>query len=700
MINRASYSFWRHISLRAQILAGFVVPIVIVAILSWIVSVNMENVRQLSDQSKRLVSEENVRAEVLRTVIDAETGERGYIITGDEEFLEPYENAKRQFAKLAADWRSLARDGGFNPDLERMEQLFERWLNNVAEPAIAARALVPGRQFSHSFNAYYHLNRLQEFLPEEGMLESVRLENQLYQAARVKALAGSSNTQQNTEFLAIVVPSEQLDELIDQLATTGPSAELNKSVGTLVQRLERQWREIALEYREAENVGAALVASGQGKQLVDEMRDIIRAAIAEKEMRYAAVNKEVNDRMLLLERLSMYLPVVGVGLGLAILLFMQMGVISSIEKLRVTARRIETGDLSARVRESRSDELGILAGDFNRMADQLELAEKESRVLAGFQSMLVSSNVEDETYVATARALTKLLPPGAGALYLMAPSRDFAELAISWGFEDEPSLRFHPENCRSLRLGRTYRASKESTELFCAHAEQQALEYSVCIPLITRDEVLGTLFLVGTSKSHRALQEHEMTLAKTVAERLSLALSNIRLTEKLRRESVRDPLTGLFNRRYLEETLEREMQRVSRAGQSLSLITLDVDHFKGFNDTFGHEAGDHVLEELAQQMTSIARAGDVVCRFGGEEFMIIMPEAGTDTAVDRAEELRRRIEMLDLYYGGTSLGHISISLGVATFPKHATKKDELMRLADHALYDAKKRGRNQVAIHS
>ncbi|RUO52767.1 hypothetical protein CWI69_06915 [Pseudidiomarina halophila] len=686
--------------MRAQILAGFVVPIVIVAILSWIVSVNMENVRQLSDQSERLVNEVQVRAEVLRTVIDAETGERGYVITGNEEFLEPYENAKRQFARLAAEWRSLAITGGFNPELERMEQLFERWLNNVAEPAIAARALVPGRQFSHSFNAYYHLNRLQEFLREEGMLESVRLENEFYQAARMKALGQSSDAERNSGFLPIVVPSEQLDQLVGELPATGASTELNKTISALVQRLERQWREIALDYREAENVSAELVASGQGKQLVDEMRDIIRAAIAEKEVRYAAVNAEVNERMQLLERLSMYLPVVGVGLGLAILLFMQMGVISSIEKLRVTARRIEAGDLSARVRESRSDELGVLAGDFNRMADQLELADKESTVLAGFQSMLVSSNTEDETYGATARALAKLLPPGAGALYLMAPSRDFAELAISWGFDDEPSLRFHPENCRALRLGRTYKASKESTELFCAHADQQTLEYSVCIPLITRDEVLGTLFLAGTSSSHRPLEDHQITLAKTVAERLSLALSNIRLTEKLRRESVRDPLTGLFNRRYLEETMEREMQRVARAGKPLSLITLDVDHFKRFNDTFGHEAGDRVLEELAEQMTNIARAGDVVCRFGGEEFMIIMPEAGTDTAGERAEELRRRIEMLDLHYGGTSLGHVTISLGVATYPKHAAKKEELIRLADNALYEAKKRGRNQVAIHS
>lgn len=699
MNTNRSLSFWRHIPLRAQIIAGFAVPIVIVAGLSWVVSVNMENVSRLSDQSERLVREITVRTELLKAVVNAETGERGFIITGNEEFLEPYENARTQFVKLADEWRQLADYNGADPELERMEALFSRWLNEIAEPAIAARAQSPGRLFSHSFNAYYHLNRMQELLRSDAMIEQIQYEHGQYQAARSRALRDVPEEKADAIWLPIEVTSGQLAALVDELNDAAWTVEDRNRTDNLIEQLERRWREIAHNYREAEDVSSALVASGRGKELVDEMRVIIRDAISEKEQLHTEVKAELDKRMQVVERMAILLPVLGVGLGVALLLLMQMGVISSIERLRLTARRIEGGDLSARVEDTRSDELGILAGDFNRMANQLELAEREAKILSGLQSMLVSSNTETEAYSATARAFQKLLPQIPGALYLTAPSRDYAELIMDWSNGIEPVARFHPEECRALRLGRTYKASSESAELFCAHADEQKLSFSVCIPLVTRDEVLGTLYLASSKEDSVKLDDHELALAKTIAERLSLALSNLRLTEKLRRESVRDPLTGLYNRRYLEETLEREMQRVSRAGKPLSVITLDVDHFKRFNDTFGHEAGDRVLEELATQMTNVARPGDVVCRFGGEEFMVILPEAATDTASARAEELRRRIESLELFHGGKSLGTVTISLGVATFPDHASRKEDLLRLADNALYEAKKRGRNQVAVH-
>ncbi|HET8816716.1 MAG TPA: diguanylate cyclase [Pseudidiomarina sp.] len=685
--------------MRAQVLAGFVVPIVIVAGLSWVVSINMESVRKLADRSELLMREIAIRNDVLKTIISAETGERGFVITGNEEFLEPYKEAQIQFLKLTNDWNNLANSTAEANELKRIEELFQRWVDEVAEPAVAARSEFPRDKYDYTFQAFYHLNRLEDFLSAGGMLEAVKHEHQQYQSALQSLMAKSSSKEVRSTWGTIMTSSEQLDQSINDLVTTNPSSSLVNSISARVRQLEALWREITLDYRTAEGVSVALVASGQGKALVEEMRDIIQASLAEKNLLSAQVNAEVEERMRLLEWLSMYLPVVGVGIGLAILLFMQLGVISSIAKLQATARRLEGGDLSARVTETRSDELGILANDFNRMAEKLEMTQREGVVLAGFQAMLVSSNNEDEAYVATARALSKLLPPSAGALYLMAASRDYVELAISWGYNLKPTERFHPEDCRALRLGRTYRASKESAEIFCTHTQSESLEYSICIPLITRDEVLGTIVLAGVSEAHEELDERSFALAKTVAERLSLALSNIRLTEKLRSESVRDPLTGLYNRRYLEETLEREMQRVSRARLPLSVITADVDHFKRFNDTFGHEAGDRVLEELATQMVNIARPGDVVCRFGGEEFVIILPEASTEIASARAEELRRRIEMLDLYYGGTALGRVTISLGVASFPAHATKKEELLRLADNALYEAKNKGRNQVSIH-
>ncbi|CAB0150772.1 Phytochrome-like protein cph2 [Pseudidiomarina piscicola] len=602
MTIRTKYPFWRHISLRAQLIAGFLVPLLVVAGLSWIVSVNMQDVQQLSAESDRVAREIAVRKALLKEVVDAETGERGFIITGEEEFLEPYQSAKTNFSQLANEWRELS-GASSDPKLKEMEQLFQLWLAEIAEPAIKARA---------------------QYGPE---------------------------------------------------AIGSPELEANPST--------------------------ALVASGRGKQLVDTMRAVIAEAVAEKEQQRETIASRVDERMRFVATLAIVLPVVGVGIGLVLLLLMQMGVVSSIGNLSETASKIEAGDLSARVDETRSDEIGELAKDFNRMAAILELGQRESTILSSFQSMLVSSNDEEETYAAAARALSKLFPSMSGALYLVASSRDLVEMACSWGDHPQTEKWFPPEDCRALRLGRSYRVSDDSAELFCRHVKEDdnAIAFSLCIPLVTRDEVVGTLFLCEPTSGPSAVSAQEIAVAETVAERLALALNNLRLTERLRRESVRDPLTELFNRRYLEETLEREIRRVSRAKKPLSLVALDVDHFKHFNDTFGHEAGDRVLEALAKEMVKIARPEDVACRYGGEEFMLILPEVNLEMAAERAEELRLNIEKLQLSYGGTSLGKVTVSLGVATFPLHSKKKDELMRFADNALYEAKRQGRNKVVVY-
>ena len=170
------------------------------------------------------------------------------------------------------------------------------------------------------------------------------------------------------------------------------------------------------------------------------------------------------------------------------------------------------------------------------------------------------------------------------------------------------------------------------------------------------------------------------------------------LRETLYSQSVRDPLTGLFNRRFMEETLSREIRRAERHRQPLGVIILDLDHFKRFNDTFGHDAGDSLLREVGGFLKANIRGSDVACRFGGEEFFLILPESNLEDIHGKAEELRQKVSMLTVEHLGRSLGTITASFGVAVFPIHALTTTTLLRTADQALYQAKRAGRDRVVV--
>jgi diguanylate cyclase (GGDEF)-like protein len=183
-----------------------------------------------------------------------------------------------------------------------------------------------------------------------------------------------------------------------------------------------------------------------------------------------------------------------------------------------------------------------------------------------------------------------------------------------------------------------------------------------------------------------------------VGERISLALANLRLREVLRTQSIRDPLTGLFNRRYMEESLERELRRAMRNEQTVALLMLDIDHFKRFNDTFGHQAGDTLLRTLGDFLSQRTRGQDVACRFGGEEFALILAGAGSDDAVKRSRLLREELQQLSVSHSGQVLGRITFSIGIATYPGNAASTERLIRAADGALYRAKAEGRDRICV--
>jgi diguanylate cyclase (GGDEF)-like protein len=212
---------------------------------------------------------------------------------------------------------------------------------------------------------------------------------------------------------------------------------------------------------------------------------------------------------------------------------------------------------------------------------------------------------------------------------------------------------------------------------------------------MSHGEAMGLLHVLPASPDDGVL-ERKQRLAQTVAGQLGLALATLKLQESLREMAVRDPLTGLFNRRYLEETLEREFLRAARQAAPIALIMLDIDHFKRCNDTYGHDAGDALLRELGAFLQRYCRGSDVACRYGGEEFILTLSDCSLEIACQRAEEMRQAVKTLQVHHGHRTLEGITLSFGVAAFPEYGDSPDAVLKAADAAMYRAKQQGRDRV----
>lgn len=320
-------------------------------------------------------------------------------------------------------------------------------------------------------------------------------------------------------------------------------------------------------------------------------------------------------------------------------------------------------------------------------------------------ALLQACSDTDESLDVICQFATRLLRTNSGVLYLFGESGDQVEARASWGEESRSNATFSPEDCWALRRGETHILDRTHHSLACRHLQDWAEITSVCVPIVAQGNVLGVLHLEnhghethGESHNEKDFGEVEIGLANNLASQIALALASIQLRDTLRNLSVRDPLTGLFNRRYMEESLQREIANALRKSRPLGLVILDLDHFKKFNDTFGHDAGDLLLSEVGVLLAKTSRVGDIVCRFGGEEFVIIYPEAPPETVVRLTNQLREAIYALELQHFGQSLGQISASFGIAMFPKNGNTGEELLRAADKALYQAKAAGRNCLHI--
>ena len=333
-----------------------------------------------------------------------------------------------------------------------------------------------------------------------------------------------------------------------------------------------------------------------------------------------------------------------------------------------------------------------------------ETLARESKELSELGDSLHSCQTVEEAYKMSENALSGILGLRPGALCIINSSRDLVESAATWNNCSTTELLFHPDDCWGLRRGKPY--GGPGSPMACSHVRASGAMNFLCVPLVAQGETLGVLYVEDKlsllAASPQAVQFEQSTLKRrsiAVAERISLALVNLKLRELLRNQSIRDPLTGLYNRRYLEESLNRELHRAKRTGRNVSLVMLDLDHFKQFNDTFGHQGGDILLKEAAEVIKSRVRAGDIACRYGGEEFALILAEVDTEGAQRCVENIRERIKHLSLHNRGQTLGTVTISAGIAAYPSDADSSEDLIHAADQALYRAKKAGRDCIFVY-
>lgn len=339
------------------------------------------------------------------------------------------------------------------------------------------------------------------------------------------------------------------------------------------------------------------------------------------------------------------------------------------------------------------------------MVTRLTRREEQLTAIGKMAEFFQVCSTEREVMKIASENMVSLFPVEAGAIYILGHDTVTLSKVYTWGKHSLSSNMFTVSECWALKKGQPHELRAGKSNLYCDHIKRDDESHRdyLCIPIATSQTQLGLLHLqvkgsgnVNIDEQSLNPEESLLELGRTVVEHVALALSNVRMQEKLQVMAIQDPLTGLYNRRYMQEYLDHEIHRSARDKRSIGLILLDVDHFKSINDQHGHHAGDHALRTLAKLLKSHVRKGDICCRYGGEEFLFILPESSYKDTLSLAEKLRQQVKQMEVHYDGRKIGSLTISLGVASYPEQADNYEELIKSADHALYCAKEDGRDRV----
>ncbi|MEO7796045.1 MAG: diguanylate cyclase, partial [Thermoanaerobaculia bacterium] len=652
----------------------------------------------LSGQRELLSSEELVQTSetLLRLVLEAETGERGFALTGHAPYLVPFESAGRSWTAVVHDLEvGFAGDSEQLERLRRIDEQFSVWLSQVALPVISRRRELPPS----------HMEAIRDFRSALFALLEEREEGRLGEAASAQERRRALIAELRQALQAALTPLDEpslrahWSEVLQSLAVLEGAIASNVSPAArsaATYALLRRANSAADASIAAERLALAPITSGAGKERVDAIRRLQGDLVARERGRLETVLARSARR----ERIAIWVAIGGLALAL------MLGVVStwllsrhflmSLRSIGRAAEKLAAGDLRQRLAQVEGDDLGRLARSFNLMADRLAAREREVTLLHDLGQLLQSAIDEDEALQIVARLLPALMPGTSGSIFVLTGSRNELKCRASFGGGAREGPRdLPPSSCWSIRTGQTYFVLDPATQVLCDHLATPAWPY-ICVPLSAQGQTLGLLHLESPPEGGADRLTAALGLLPAVASEVALALGNLTLRAELLAKSVRDPLTGLFNRRYLEETLAREIDRSQRKTTPLSVAIVDLDHFKGLNDKWGHEAGDQVLKRFSELLQAQFRTQDVLCRYGGEEFALVFPDCTLDQAEKRAEGFLGALQALEISYGSETIRGLNASIGIAGFPQHGRTQEALLRQADHALYEAKRGGRAQV----
>lgn len=352
-------------------------------------------------------------------------------------------------------------------------------------------------------------------------------------------------------------------------------------------------------------------------------------------------------------------------------------------------------DISERVRNE--ERMAKLNNSLVTAVKELKQAEHDESLINRMNELLQICINSNEAYPRISQIAKELFPDLSGALSILNKSMQMMETVEQWGKEKLMNETFSPNDCFSIRSGDIMHIDDPSTSSICNHYISPPKGGILKLPMLAQGDIIGIMSFFAPSG--KMITKKQKQLAIIFNNTVKTALANIRLRELLRELSIHDPLTGLFNRRYLDETLPHILQYALRNKRKFCLAMLDLDFFKQFNDTCGHEAGDELLKFIGKFLQQNFRGSDIACRFGGEEFLVTLLDSNLDSTIKKMEYIRNGIKNTQLFFQGKALPHITISIGIAASPDHATTEEGLILAADQALYSAKQSGRDRVVVY-
>ena len=333
------------------------------------------------------------------------------------------------------------------------------------------------------------------------------------------------------------------------------------------------------------------------------------------------------------------------------------------------------------------------------LVNELQWRDREMQLLNNMNDLLQSCVTLPEAYQVITLSAGDLFPGQNGCLAIFNGRDKPLETVACWGADAMMEPVFSLEDCWALRRGQLHEVVDPQVSLVCQHFIKTPKTGYICLPLVVQGETLGVLCLMDNAARRSQHQLGLQQLAVTIGETVKLALANLKLRDELRQQAIHDQLTGLFNRRYLDETLPRDLHQAQRRNATLCVVMLDIDGFKEFNDSFGHGPGDAILREFGRVLRERLRKSDISCRYGGDEFVLVLRDSSIADTQERMEQIRVFLKELKIHHGERVLGPITLSVGIAQTPEHGTTTGELLRAADEAMYAAKQAGRDRIVVY-